>query len=215
MMQAVIQEIQPVREGVVRYRIILDSGRTWLIHSGTLKRLGLREGTFLDEEEFEKNVLQSEAAEAREFALRSLAARGRTVLELTGILTRKGFTAAQAAQTVSWVQEKGLIEEELLLEDTAESLMQRKGVHQVRQILSQRGFSKADTERILKEKAAEPEHYERVLTLSRKKMRELQDRYPQEWSRRLGAWLYGKGHDQALIRRVLSVLKVPEQPFDE
>lgn len=211
----VIQDIQKVREGIVRYRVILDSGREYLVHSGTVKRMGLKSGMMLEAEDFESGVNQSEAAEAREFALRSLTARGRTAAELTGILIRKGFTGEQAAHTVSWVQEKGLIEEESLLEDTVESLLKRKGVHQVRQILSRRGFSKAEAEQVLKEKADDPEHYERVLILSRKKKRELQARYPDGWPQRLGAWLYGKGHDRDLIRRILGALKVPEDPFQD
>lgn len=212
---AVVQDIQTVREGVVRYRITLDSGRVWMVHSGTLKRLGLKNGMFLDEEVYDNEVTQSEASEAREFALRSLTARGRTAAELTGILTRKGFAPEIAARTVLWVNEKGLIEEDVLLEDTVELLMKRKGVHQVRQILGQRGFSKTEADRVLKEKAREPEHYEQVLAIAGKKKRELETRYPQEWSRRLAAWLYGKGHDGDMIKRVLTVLKVPDQTFED
>ncbi len=207
---AVIEDIQGVREAVVRYRVTLDSGRIWLVHSGTLKRVGLRVGMILDEQAYETEINLSEATEAREFALRSLAARGRTAAELTGILIRKGFTEEQAARTLAWIQEKGLIEEEILLEDTVESLMKHKGIHQVRQILSRRGFSKEEAERVLKDKSSDPEIFERVLMLSRKKMKELQNRYPDQYSGRLGAWLYGKGHDSDLIRRVLTALKIQD-----
>jgi SOS response regulatory protein OraA/RecX len=187
----------------------------WMVHSGTLKRLGLRPGMFLDVQEYENEISQSEAAEAREFALRSLTARGRTAGELTGILIRKGFTGEQAARTVSWIDEKGLIEEDILLEDTVESLMKSKGIHQVRQILNRRGFSKSEADRVLKEKAEEPEHYESVMTLARKKKRELQARYPEAWAQRLGSWLYGKGHDGDMIRRILGELKAPDNPFED
>lgn len=207
---AVIEDIQGIREAVVRYRVTLDSGRIWLVHSGTLKRLGLRVGMIFDEQAYETEINLSEATEAREFALRSLAGRGRTAAELTGILIRKGFTKEQAARTLAWIQEKGLMEEEILLEDTIESLMKHKGVHQIRQILSRRGFSKEEAEQVLKEKSNDPEIFERVLLLSRKKMKELQNRYPDQYSRRLGAWLYGKGHDSDLIRRVLTALKIPD-----
>lgn len=211
----VIQDIQPVRESVVRYRISLDTGQEHLVHSGTVRRLGLKVGMLWEHRQLEEELIRSEAAEAREFALRSLAARGRTASELTAILTRKGFSPREAAVTVAWVREKGLIEEQQLLEDTVESLLQRKGVHQVRQILKQRGFSPGEAERLLKEQAEDPEHFERVLILARKKMKELQTRYPEGWAARLGNWLYGKGHDRTLIRRVLDALKVPEPPEED
>lgn len=210
-----IQDIEQIRSGVVRYRITLESGTVWVVHSGTLKRLGLYAGMLLDEQQYNEEIRQAEATEAREFALRSLAGRGRTEAELTGILIRKGFTAGIAEQTVAWIQDKGLIEEDVLLEDTVESLMKRKGINQVRQILNQRGFSKAEAERVLKEKNREPEHYEQVLKLASKKMTELQARYPAQWAQRLGAWLYGKGHDGDMIRRILTALKHPDSPEDE
>lgn len=210
-----VQEIEAVRGMVKLYRVTLESGTVWMIHSGTLKRLGLYAGMLVDEDVYAGEIQLAEAAEGREFALRSLTSRGRTAEELTGILIRKGFSEGVAAQTIAWVQEKGLIEEDILLEDTVESLMKRKGINQVRQILNQRGFSKAEAERVLKEKNKDPEHYEQVLNLSRKKMKELQTRYPQQWAQRLGSWLYSKGHDGDLIRRVLTALKHPDSPEDE
>lgn len=205
-----IEEIETLRSGVVLYRILLESGKVWTVHSGSIKRLGLRTGMVVDEDMYEAEIEASEAAEGREFALRSLTSRGRTASELTRTLIQKGFSHKTAEQTLAWVQEKGLIEEEILLEDTVESLMKRKGINQVRQILSQRGFSKTEAERVLREKNREPEHYAQVLALSRKKMKELQSRYPGQWYQRLGAWLYSKGHDSDLIRRVLNALKHPD-----
>lgn len=206
-----IIEIEAQRGGVVLYRVLLESGKVWTVHSGSLKRLGLRAGMLLDEDVYEAEVLAAEAAECREFALRSLTSRGRTAAELTRILTGKGFSRETAAQTLAWVEEKGLIEEEILLEDTVEALMKRKGINQVRQILSQRGFSKAEAERVLREHNKDPEHYAQVLAQAQKKMTELRGRYPDQWYQRLGAWLYAKGHDSDLIRKVLSALRHPHE----
>lgn len=212
---SVIQDIQAVREGVVRYRVYLDSGKEMVVHSGSLKRLGLKVGMTVLEQQLEQDRNSSEAAEAREFALRSLAARGRTAGELMELLQRKGFTKNEASVTVAWLREKGLMEEETLLEDTAEALMRSKGIHQVRQIMGRRGFSKADTDRILKEKAQDPERYAAILIQAQKKMKELQNRYPQQCSQRLGAWLYSRGHDGDTIRRILTELKIPKQPEED
>lgn len=205
-----IVSIEKSVSGAVLYRLALEDGAGYTVHSGTLKRLGLKNGLEVDVKALAGDIDRSESAEAREFALRSLAGRGRTASELKGILLRKGFDGRHAAVAVAWVQQNGLIDEDLLLEDTAEALMQRKGIHQVRQILQQRGFSKTDSDRILKEKADDPEIYERVLRQTQKKRQELEARYPDQWRDRLGAWLYRKGHDGELIRRVLRALKVPE-----
>jgi regulatory protein len=177
-----------------------------MVHSGTLKRLGIRVGAVLDV----SALKASEAAEAREFALRSLASRGRTAAELAGILRRKGFTAEEAEETLNWVRQQGLIDEEQLLEDTVESLLRRKGTHQIRRILAERGFSASAADRAIKAHGSDPEHFRRVVAQSRKKMAELQQRYPEQWGQRLGAWLYGRGHDSDLIRKVLAELKSSE-----
>ncbi len=208
-----IESIEKIVSGVTLYRVTYEGG-SFTVHTATLKRLNLKAGMEVDGDTLRRDIAKSEAAEAREFSLRSLAARGRTAGELKDILLRKGFSDSEAAVAVTWLKEKGLIDEALLLEDTAESLLQRKGIHQVRQILKQRGFSMAEAERVLKEKAQEPELYQRVLRQAQRKREELQARYPDQWRQRLGAWLYGKGHDGELIRRVIRELRIPD-PYNE
>ncbi len=209
-----IVSIEKSISGAVIYRITLEDGGGHSVHSGTLKRLGLKTGIVVDVKALVGEIDRSESAEAREFAMRSLASRGRTASELKGILIRKGFDGRHAAAAVAWSQQNGLIDEDMLLEDTAEALLQRKGIYQVRQILQQRGFSKSDAERVLKEKAGEPEIYEQILKQAQRKKQQLEERYPDQWGRRLGSWMYGKGHDGELIRRVMKALKASES-FEE
>lgn len=201
-----VESVESVKSAVIRYCIRLTDGSTYMVHSGTLKRLGVRIGGVLDVQA----LIASEAAEARVFALRSLASRGRTAVELNGILRRKGFSAEEAEGTVAWVRQQGLIDDDQLLEDTVESLLRRKGTRQVRRILAERGFASTAAEQAIKAHGSDPEHLRRVVSQSRKKMAELQRRYPDQWGPRLGAWLYSRGHDGDLIRKVLSELKASE-----
>lgn len=210
-----IVSIEKSISGAVIYRITLEDGGSHSVHSGTLKRLGLKIGIVVDAKALVGDIDRSESAEAREFAMRSLASRGRTASELKGILLRKGFDGRHAAIAVAWIQQNGLIDEDILLEDTVEGLLQRKGIHHVRQILKQRGFSKEESERVLMEKSNDPEIYVRLLQQAEKKRLELETRYPDQWVSRLATWLYGRGHDGDLIRRVMKALKVPVSLYED
>lgn len=203
-----VETIEKTCGAVVLYRIVLSDGSDTTVHSGTVRRLGLKPGTAVAEA-FGQAVMESETVEARESALRSLTARGRTAAELTRLLTQKGFDRPVVKRVTDWLAEKGLIEEAQLLEDTAEALLARKGVRSARQTLLLRGFSKEETERVLREKAGDDAHYEGALAQARRKYPELRRRYPSDWAPRLGAWLYGRGYEGQLVRRVLQALKAP------
>ncbi len=199
---------------VVLYRIALSDGSSRLVHSGTVRRLKLRPGLELAPEALAAAVAASEGTEARESALRSLSARGRTAAELRGLLQRKGFEGPVLEAALEWLAGKGLLEEQQLLEDTAEALLQRKGLRHARQVMLRRGFTKEETERVLKEKAGEQDHFEGALAQARRRQEDLQRRHPKDWAPRLGAWLYGRGYEGELVRRVLRALKAPGEDFD-
>lgn len=209
-----IESIEKQCGAVVLYRIALSDGSSRLVHSGTVRRLKLKPGPVPAPETLEGAIAASEETEARESALRSLSARGRTAAELRGLLQGKGFGAPVLDHTLTWLAEKGLLEEGQLLEDTAEALLQRKGLRHARQVMLRRGFTKEETERVLKAKAGEREHFEGALTQARRRQEDLQRRYPKDWAPRLGAWLYSRGYEGDLVRQVLKALKAPGEEFD-
>lgn len=206
-----VEAIEKIQAGMVLYRIRLENEETFTVHSGTLKRLGIKTGVVISCLTFPAEVKASEIAEGREATLRTLAFRGRTTQELTRILESKGFESHVVAEAVAWASGNGLLEEAQLLEDSAEALMRKKGVRSVRRQLLDRGFSREAVEHTLKEIEITDEHYENLLKKACKKKSQLEDRYPKDWSQRLGAWLFAQGHNMDTIKKVLRDVKSTEQ----
>ena len=198
-----IVSIEKITESVVRFRITSESGRVWIVHRGTYRKLGLQSGDEVDPDTLSENIETLERAEARESAVRSLSLSGRSRNELAEMLLRKGFSEGQAEDTLSWVLENGFIDEATQLEDFVESRIGREGTVRLKQRLLTKGYAKRDIDEALKRFEGDDAQYTGALELAQRKAPLYQEKDPTRWKDKLWAWLYGKGYSSDVIRRVL------------
>jgi regulatory protein len=99
------------RRGRTRCEIQFDGGRAVVLDAETVRRAGLRVGDRLDVGRWDAILEEDRALRAREKALRLLAVRARSVVELRRRLVRDGFEAPLVGTLLDSLIQAGLIDD--------------------------------------------------------------------------------------------------------
>lgn len=97
-----------------RVYVDLDTGESFSITLNQVVELGLYSGQVLDEEAFMTLQGKAELARAKARALRALESRPLSSQQLTDRLKRKGTDEAAAEETVSWLENLGVVNDQEL-----------------------------------------------------------------------------------------------------
>lgn len=142
MARLTLEELEQ-RGGAGRRLALLLDGAPWLeLGPAAVSALGLANGDEIDETR--RGAIEAQlGARARSLALRSLAARGRSVAELRSRLAAADIPEAVAEEAIDTVTGYGYLDDESLAEEIVRSLRERGyGPRRAEQALRSRGIDR-------------------------------------------------------------------------
>lgn len=176
-----ITEIRRAGRGA-RREVYVDGERAWQLTQKYLDKLGLVVGQRLSSDALETLRQTIAQHETREAALRALGQRARTRADLRQRLLARGHPERAVAETLEWLAERGLIDDEQYAQDRVTSLQRRRlGSRAIELKLRQEGVPHDLTRDVMAERAGELHETE----LARDLAEQLNARWSaQEWPRR-------------------------------
>lgn len=147
---------------------------------------------------------------ARQYALKLLSYRGRSVRELQERLKMRGFPEHVVSSAINHLQHAGLINDQALAEDLKRKAITTKLLSQssARRFMLTRGIPKEIIDRTLI--YDEKEDRENAKKLIYRKMKTFKNYPPEKIKRRLYALLLRKGYSFETINYVLKEIKLKE-----
>lgn len=196
--------------------ISVDGEPVWTLSRKLVEKLGLTVGQRLSSDELATIRARIARQQVREAALRSLGRRARTCDDLRQRLLDRGFAAPLVEETLDWLQERGLLNDELYAQERARTLQRRRwGSRAVAQMLRQEGVAPELVRRTVAQRAAELPETE----LAREVAAALNARWAElEWPRRrrrLYQHLARRGFEPETILAVLAQLASEDSSTEE
>ena len=178
--------------------VCFDDGGELLSTLGVVTELRLFKGRELEDATVERLQLQSRRALAREKALQTVSQRQMSAKELRKKLREKGFDEETADYCVSWITERGLINEEGYAAAIVRHYAAKGyGEGRIRQELARRGLPRELWDEAL---TAMPESTQKIDRFIASRLRDPEDR---DEVRKLSASLFRRGFSAEEIRAAL------------
>ncbi len=199
----------------IRYRetsvkVELDNDEILLLSLDAVVIFALSSEKELTEEELDRLRHASRIYRCRQKALHYLSYRNRAEGEMKLYLRRKEFDAEYIEDTISWLLERGYLDDRSFAVNYIESVLRRKTIGKKRIIgeLRQKGVSSADIEAAFSEAEVPDDGAERLMALAEKKWRSISHR--EQPLQRLQNFLYQRGFAFDEIKSVIKNLKERE-----
>lgn len=195
--------------------IAVDGEPLWKLSRKMVEKLGLAVGQRLSPDALAAIHDTVVRQQTRETALRSLGQRARTRDDLRRRLLSRGHPETTVEETLAWLSERGLLNDELYAQDRTSALQRRRlGGRAIEQKLRQEGVPRELARTTVAQRAAQLPETE----LARELAAELNARWSGlDWLRRrnrLYQHLARRGFSSETIEEVLRPL-VPEDSSDE
>jgi len=142
-------QISKIKKGKKRFNIYIDGEFSLAVSEETLLKIDLYEGKELTEEELEKIKHLEENVRAKDYALNLLSYRPRTRRELLRRLKEKKFTLDVAEETVSKLEQSGLVNDYDFGVYFVETFRDRRGIYRLKNDLFRLGVEREVTDRVL------------------------------------------------------------------
>jgi len=201
-----------------RVNIFIDNEFAIGISLNTLARTRLAVGVYLDEQSWAQLVACEQADQAMQQALRQIERRARSSYEVYRFLQRKGFSEEICTQTITRLQELGLLNDADFASRwvAQRRALSRRGEQALRAELRQKGIDPALIESALSSEEDESNEETRAEMAARAVL----SRYAAspDWNtfqRRLGGYLLRRGFAIDLIRPILVRLWREVRPADD
>lgn len=142
-------QISKIKKGKKRFNIYIDGEFSLAVSEETLLKMDLYEGKELAEEELGKIRNLEENVRAKDYALNLLSYRPRTRRELLRRLKEKKFALAIAEETVSKLEQSGLVNDYDFAVYFVETFRDRRGIYRLKNDLFRLGVEKEVIDRVL------------------------------------------------------------------
>lgn len=148
---------------------------------------------------------QHDAGNARDYALRLLAIRPRSIREIADRLQRKGYNGQEVDSVIADLSDLGLLDDRKFASQWIESRMALRpmGRARLRAELAAKGVDREIVVTTLAEYGNDLEEKGAALALARKKLGSLRGLEPEAARRRLAGFLGRRGFAAATVLRVL------------
>jgi regulatory protein len=195
-----------------RTLVHLEGGHQLEVASILVEQAGLRAGLVLGEKERERLVREDQPYRARSRALHLLSARDRSTHEVEARLKDNGFEQDVIADTTSWLQDLGYLDDERFAERyVAEKLRAGWGPRRVSAELARKGIDREAVKLALGSEGdkaqAGIEGDEAVMVLARRRFGAQFATDPAAAERRLAGYLARRGFEWETIARIARALR--------
>jgi regulatory protein len=141
--------ITKVKKGKKRYNVYIDDEFSLAVSEETLLKMDIFEGKEIEEEELEEIRNFEENVRAKDYALNLLSYRPRTRRELLRRLKQKKFSPDIADETVSRLEQSGLVNDYEFAIYYLETLRDKRGIYRLKNALFRLGVDKDIVDRAL------------------------------------------------------------------
>lgn len=196
-----ITALEPQEKKAWRTSIFID-GKFWRGYdSETVAELGLYEGQKLTDDELENIDHSLERRRAINRAVLLLSYRGRSINEVTGRLTKAGFSADIAAEAVEELKRLGYLDDEDFAQAWTKARIGSKlyGPRRIKQELRQKGVDDEIIDEKLAESSTPEEEFERAMQLAQSKLPSLKGLDRNAAFRRLSQFLLRRGYTPGVV----------------
>ena len=162
-----IVEVSPISQS--RYSIRTDTGESFVLYKGELRKYGIREGEELPDSVYEEIVGTVLKMRARKRAMNLLERTDRTELELTTKLEKDGYPASCVEDALIYVKKFGYLNDDRYMEVFVRGKSARKSRKEIEYLLIQKGFSRDDIAAKLDSMDSEVSDRSAIESLIRKK----------------------------------------------
>jgi regulatory protein len=195
-----------------RTRVYFDGGHQLELASILVEGAGLRPGLVLGEKERERLIREDQPYRARSRALHMLSTRDRSTREVETRLNDNGFEPDVIADTTSWLQDLGYLDDERFAERYAtEKLRAGWGPRRISAELARKGIDRETVKLVLDSEGdnaqAVIEGDEVVMALARRRFGGQFATDPDAAERRLAGYLARRGFDWETIARIARTLR--------
>ncbi|MDO9575652.1 MAG: RecX family transcriptional regulator [bacterium] len=142
-------QISKIKKGKKRFNIYIDGEFSLAVSEETLLKMDLYERKELTEEKLGKIRNLEENVRAKDYALNLLSYRPRTRRELLRRLKEKKFTLAIAEETVSKLEQSGLVNDYDFAVYFVETFRDRRGIYRLKNDLFRLGVEREVIDRVL------------------------------------------------------------------
>jgi len=142
-------QISKIKKGKKRFNIYIDGEFSLAVSEETLLKMDLYERKELTEEKLGKIRNLEENVRAKDYALNLLSYRPRTRKELLRRLKEKKFALAIAEETVSKLEQSGLVNDYDFAVYFVETFRDRRGIYRLKNDLFRLGVEREVIDRVL------------------------------------------------------------------
>lgn len=200
----IITDMRTQQKHADRVSIFLD-GRFWKgISKEVALSLNLRENQRVDSDELERIILLEERKKARDYSIKLLGFRNRSIRELEGRLRKSGFSEEVIRQTIDGLVQQEYLDDLVFTRTWMDERFRLKGLgkNRVRQELLAKGIDKATIEAELSSYSDQDEK-KCALVLAHKKYPHIRDLDPKKQRQRLYQFLIYRGFDVSIASEIL------------
>lgn len=188
-----------------RLRIFIDEQFAFVLYKGELRIYGIGEGKELGQELYEEILTKVLPKRARLRCMNLLKSRTYTERQLRDKLHQGGYTEEIIEDALEYVKSYGYVNDRQFAEDFIEYHIAGRSKKRIEQDLLKKGIDKNIIRNIfeeMKEEGSGPDEFSMAAELLRKKNYDVNTATFEE-KRKLAAFLYRKGFESEIIRRVL------------
>jgi regulatory protein len=153
--------------------------------------------------------LKDSQAEARAYAIKLIGYRSRSRKEMRQKLIQKGFSDVHAENTIRFLEQSGLMNDEVLASELFRYSTERKslGRNGVRMFLIKRGIDKKLIDKVLQDHSDDMENKSAREFVTRK-LRTMENSPEDVVRRRLGGMLQRRGFSTEIIYKVIQSIRL-------
>jgi regulatory protein len=198
-----ITSIEPQARHPERVNVFIDGRFGFGVASSVVADQGLSPGQDLSEEDVQAVLAAEEVAQATEAALRLVAYRARSELELRQRLTRRGLAGAAVDGAIEKMRAWGYLNDSEFARQWVEGRESHRprSSQMIRRELTGKGIDVETAERVIE--AAAIDDYGVALDLARRWLPRIEREDRQTQRRRLTGYLQRRGFNWDVVRRVL------------
>lgn len=170
----IITKIEPHQRPSKRYNIYIDGKFLLSLHKDVILQNDLKIGDRITKKKIDSLVEKEEVYKAKDKALRLLAVRPRSKQELRQKLLEKKFNPKHIESVISYLVEKGYIDDKTFAQYITESIISRKPASRVflKQVLKKKGINTEIINSTITKLL--PEEYRLALEAGKKYLKRLQ-----------------------------------------
>ncbi|MGB9771757.1 MAG: regulatory protein RecX [Candidatus Kapaibacteriota bacterium] len=169
----------------------------------------LAKGRILDTERLGEILKEQRVFEAKNLALNFVSYRKRTKHEVVQKLKEKHFFVDEIQLATQFLEDFGYIDDREFAKNYTKYALDIKkySLARIKQVLLRKGLEKGLIDEVLKEFTNEEDEYENALELALKKLKQLEKQEKDKPIQRVAQYLYNKGFDWEIVKKVCDSLE--------